>query len=329
MRRHRSRGFTLIELLVVIAIIAILIALLLPAVQQAREAARRTQCKNHLKQLGLAMHNYHDSVGMFPPGGLQPGPPGPDHLGGAGFFVMLLPYLDQAPAYNKFDFNSRFDSRGSGASWTAAQVAIYNTLYVPGLNCPSSELKTMIAATTCNAQVAQRPNYVGISGAVLSPIDGTTALVGATTYGWYTSNGVFHADSGTRIRDITDGTSNVMVMAEQGLPLKDAAQTDNRSCMWCGGAWEGCYYNGGTTAGSQFCQNLVNVYYGINNMAPGLAQADTPYKSSNPISSRHAGGAQVLRGDGSVIFLSENMNLLTLLRLAHKGDAQVVGDVGN
>jgi prepilin-type N-terminal cleavage/methylation domain-containing protein len=317
MRTKNRRGFTLIELLVVIAIIAILIALLLPAVQQAREAARRSQCKNNLKQLGLALHNYLDVHLTFPPGGNYPGY--------ASFFVGLLPYLDQAPAYNKFDFTSDFDTRAAYRPFTAAQLAIYTSLVVPGLNCPSSELAKFGPGRTCPGQPAsQRPNYVGISGAVRSAVDGVANYVGNTGYGHYVENGVLSCNKGVPIANITDGTSNTIMIGEQGRPLVD--ESDNRSCQHCGGAWEGCYQPGGSTAGSQFCQNLVNILYGINNMATGLSAADTPYMSSNPLSSRHVGGAHVLRGDGTVVFLSENINFVTLMRLAHKSDNQPVGE---
>jgi prepilin-type processing-associated H-X9-DG protein len=149
-----------------------------------------------------------------------------------------------------------------------------------------------------------------------------TFYVGDSGYGRYVSNGVLYGGSYVRIADITDGTSNVMAMSEQGRPL--LTEVDNRSCMWGGGAWNGCYLIGEAPSGS-FCMNLTQIQYGINNMT-GLPQADTPYKSSNPLSSRHTGGVHALKCDGSVIFLSENVNFLTLLRLAHKSDSQPVGE---
>ncbi len=117
---RKNRGFTLIELLVVIAIIAILVALLLPAVQQAREAARRTQCKNNLKQLGIAIHNYHDVAGMFPGNITQ----SPGSYRNASWLTMILPYIDQAPAYNQMEFSgTNFSNQGAppNLNWDLVQ----------------------------------------------------------------------------------------------------------------------------------------------------------------------------------------------------------------
>ncbi|MDB5336082.1 MAG: hypothetical protein JWN70_1701 [Planctomycetaceae bacterium] len=316
----RRPGFTLIELLVVIAIIAVLIALLLPAVQQAREAARRSQCKNNLKQIGLALHNYHDTFTILPPGGNYPGY--------GSFFVAILPYMDQAAAFNQFDFTSDFDTRsGTGRTFTATQAAIYSKLIVPGLNCPSSELKPFQVDTGC-AVAVQRPNYVGVAGAILDPVLGSAYTATNTGYSYTniqaSSIGMLAINGGTRIRDVVDGLSNTVMVGEQGRPL--VTGVDNRSCMWCGGAWEGCYVGGGGAGGNQFCQNLASVLYPINNMASGLTVANTPYMFNNPFHSRHVGGAQFLRGDGTVVFVSENISFTTLLRLAAMADNQVIGE---
>jgi prepilin-type N-terminal cleavage/methylation domain-containing protein len=315
----RRIGFTLIELLVVIAIIAVLIALLLPAVQQAREAARRSQCKNNLKQLGLALHNYHDTLNVFPPGGLFPRR--------ASFFALLLPYIDQAPAYNQLNFSSSFTV--NGGTITPAMTAFLPTIRVPLLSCPSSELTSYSTDGSGDGLTVQRSNYVGISGAALDPANtANPPLVTASVYGWFVNNGVLGLNSKVQMRDIVDGTTNTIMVAEQGRPRTD--NSDVRSSNWGGGAWAGCYhsYEGGSVPASddQFTNNLTNVYYAINNMATGLTNADTPYKSSTPISSRHVGGAHVLRCDGSIVFLSENINLATLMKLAHKSDGQVLGE---
>lgn len=328
------RGFTLIELLVVIAIIAILVALLLPAVQQAREAARRTQCRNNLKQLGLALHNYHSVHDIFPIGGLG-SVSTPNHIGEASFFVALLPHLDSSAAYKQFDFRSAFRRCDADPDlMTPAMVSLFSTLRVPGLNCPSSELPTSAVIWDEHIDI-QRTNYVGISGAAIDPGNGATSL-GYTSpfgYGIYVDNGILAPGSRMRFRGITDGSSNVIAISEQGRPLTVSngyyTGTDNRSCMHNGGIWFGAnraiplslinveYF---------FTLNLTAIRYGINNMSSGLSGARHPFHGNIPISSRHVGGAHALRGDGSVVFLSEALNYVTLLRLAHVSDGKTVGE---
>jgi prepilin-type N-terminal cleavage/methylation domain-containing protein len=186
MPRPRSRsGFTLIELLVVIAIIAILIALLLPAVQQAREAARRTQCRNNLKQLGIAMHNYHDNFLVFPPAHTQIASklPSAAPWEGRGLFVALLPYIDQAPMFNLYNFDVH----------CLSQPATIVNAKLPAFLCPSDPSYPTAAGNS---------NYAGCGGS-------TPNLWAAT------SNGVMNRFNKCGIRDLTDGSSNVIMFGEQ------------------------------------------------------------------------------------------------------------------
>lgn len=327
------RGFTLIELLVVIAIIAILVALLLPAVQQAREAARRSSCKNNLKQVGLALHNYHDTFSVFPPGGV-----GPDGDGnrGASWLVRILPQLEQGPAYDQITFD--------GTDWTMQGTrtnrnwAITNQLRVPALNCPSSPLPSTRTQTT-NAETRalgapdsityQLTNYVGIAGAYDSGV-ALGQLPSPTAWtGYYRSNynGVIISvdtlsSQAVSMRSITDGTSNVVVVGEQSdfRTRTDGVQEDKRACNHDGGPW-----SAGEGGSNGWWLNMTVIRSGINarNGNNGQEQA---YFRHTLLTSPHAGGGQFTMGDGSVRFISENINYLTLTRLCDKADRQPIGE---
>lgn len=195
MKRRRNRlGFTLIELLVVIAIIAILIALLLPAVQQARESARRTQCKNGLKQLGIAMHNYHDVYQRFPPSMIY------DLSSSTGsrwwsWNVCLLPQLEQATVYNAMDveINGLF----SPTAWTNDP---YTSLLLPMLQCPSDVSAGVYESSGLQIRLGTT-NYIGCRGSDRYPAAG---------------NGIFpERNISMRFRDVTDGTSNTLMIGER------------------------------------------------------------------------------------------------------------------
>jgi len=192
-RSPRRRGFTLIELLVVIAIIAILIALLLPAVQQAREAARRTQCRNNLKQIGLALHNYHDAHGIFPPASIYtyPNRGGGDVASNYTWIAMILPYLDQAPLYNSINFQQPlFNQTASNGE------PIYSTL-ISSMLCPSD-----------TGYGAANPHNIGWSN-----------YAGSEGYDWHQRPGhrlvgMFEILTPIRVRDVQDGTSNTIAVGE-------------------------------------------------------------------------------------------------------------------
>lgn len=301
------RGFTLIELLVVIAIIAVLIALLLPAVQQAREAARRTQCKNQLKQLGLALHNYHDTtVNTFPPGYITNAGTTAPYLFW-GWNVMLLPQMDQAPLYNQLSSGALNFNNGLGYLTTAIAPASTVQSNLAALRCPSdtgtpTTTISTIEGTAVNGTTAQfgRSNYLAVVGATAI---GTTAIDPAT-YG-----GVFGANSRRGLRDMTDGSSNTVLIGERFSP----------SAVGLGdGIWAGVTSNN-TALGqaNALGDTSVRINYG---MAAGVRPATTGFGSM------HVGGGHFLMGDGAVRFVSENVDLLTYQRLSTIADGNTTGE---
>ena len=331
--KKRNRGFTLIELLVVIAIIAILIALLLPAVQQAREAARRTQCKNNLKQFGLAIHNYHDVFSVFP-GNITESP---NAFRNASWLTMILPYIEQSTAYQQMVFSgTNFSNQGAppNLNWK-----VLEQMRVPGFNCPSSTLPMVRTQTANSATIAlgapatltyQVADYSGIAGGYFLP--GTTTVPPGgvwTGYGWDHQIGVIvNLGPGVLKRHLgklTDGSSNTLAVGEHSsytIRDSDKAKVDARSSNWAGGAWG----NGpGNHAWLGWSLNVTVPRYGINYNGPGYGH-DIPYGGHTGLRSTHTGGAQALLADGSVRFLSENMSFDTLLGLSNGEDGGVLGE---
>lgn len=330
MRNQRPRGFTLIELLVVIAIIAVLIALLLPAVQQAREAARRSQCKNNLKQLGLGLHNYHETFTTFPPLAIGMGMAGYDYFGVGGAKViqnqlntsgllLLMPYLDQAPLYNQWNF-------ANAASWSAV-YGQYSTGSVqgnPDLNATLS--KTKIALFKCPSDNG-RDYYSGMDQ--YYSISGTNAGGYRTNYamcahyaGYYYNHywqaaGIqemraFGDDKYTNIRDWIDGSSNCVVMTEQTREKYNGAL----------GGWSyTCHVNAGIDFASDWYRINQWDYYGTAGtyLYGRLGQWSTA-------GSLHVGGVHALMGDGAVRFISENISGVTQNALGKVADGAVVGE---
>ena len=306
---RRYRGFTLIELLVVIAIIAVLVALLLPAVQQAREAARRSQCKNNLMQLGLAMHNYHDSHRLFPPGAVQIFNPGPGR-NEATWVSMLLPYLDQGPLYNTINFNECF---GCVSSSTHPLYLVAST-FLPLMRCPS-EPQVGLAAS-CYARGTYAANSgLGPLHSSQDPHDATRVPGVKYTYGPFTMN------SRTRIGDIRDGTSNTVMVSE----IRNAEGADFRGVMHYP---EGSMYQHDRTPNVATPDDFRSGLCVTTVEAPCVGVYTSAANRAIIMSSRspHTGGVQSLLADGSVRFISENINLATWQALGTSRKGEVIGE---
>jgi prepilin-type N-terminal cleavage/methylation domain-containing protein len=305
------RGFTLIELLVVIAIIAILIALLLPAVQQAREAARRTECKNKLKQVGLAMHNYHDTNKGFPMGVFATklnsagGPPG-----AMSWMPPLLPYFEQNALYDQL--KPYMTTRNS----SSFPSALFNAKLTV-LMCPSDPASGKTGEVHGTADPP--PDYNdGFSGNYLM-CNGNQEVTETNST---SLNGMFYYQSRTGMRDVTDGTSNTVMGAEINLVPEVSGQRD----------WRGRYYR---------ADHLSSLF--STNMPPNTTATDKcrtcPSNPSNPpyapcaastptqviySRSHHPGGVHAVMGDGSVNFFSDNINVTTWRWLGTRAGGEVV-----
>ena len=310
--RPPLRGFTLIELLVVIAIIAILIALLLPAVQQAREAARRSTCKNNMKQLGLAMHNYHETFGTFPLATYQ-------SVRRPNWRIALLPFIEEKNLYDRLDRDrGEFRSRFYGSTTnilTQQSVAVYL--------CPSSAVdpfNNSTSGTYNNQKRALTHDYVGIAGATPDPAGRGGSVCRGGSYGSiYCNNGIMVQNKVTRIRDITDGTSNTLHLAEQSGLVNKRDVSSNYYGGWSGG--------GGRVppADTHWSTGTVAVRYKINDDRERRG-SNQVWTNNNVLNSFHTGGIHGLLADGSVRFIGDSIQFLLLRNLCVKDDGNVLGE---
>jgi prepilin-type N-terminal cleavage/methylation domain-containing protein len=334
--RSRKRiAFTLIELLVVIAIIAILIALLLPAVQQAREAARRTQCKNSMKQLGLALHNYHDTFTCFP-FAWSVG----SNLHVSVYGVMLLPYLDQAPMYNQWDSNvPALNEAGALGFQTPATIQqnlqlIKNPLAV--FMCASAPAQLLhnytLPANSQSAGVppltltwtAARSDYIATTG-VLSPYH-TFAFGPNPTgdrAGVLVACGALGGKPVTRMRDVVDGTSNTFILGERlgGTSIYKKRQIDATLTSTIGiangGGW-GDFLNGENWLGGAL--------YDGTPTSGGPCAINCSNARGKGFYSFHEGGCHMLMTDGAVRFISENIAASTFGAGITRARGEVMGE---
>ncbi|PHR95844.1 MAG: prepilin-type cleavage/methylation domain-containing protein [Blastopirellula sp.] len=294
--RH-SRGFTLVELLVVIAIIGILIALLLPAVQQAREAARRMQCSNNLKQIGLGLHNYHDTYLALPAGYIYRGGNGKSNYG---WSVAILPFIEQQNFYDALDPGNipLYDRYHSGS--TAADKALLQQR-IDAYICPSDAAPELAESqkfsSTDRFDVAVS-NYVGCAG-------------WSNTPGYPVKDndagGMLWGNSFKNLSACTDGTSNTLLVAEREYPKGHAA-------TWLGAGKNDSYGNQAT---------LRTLFRAAFRMNFDYAAAGSPQNAGKGWSSLHPGGVMTLTTDASVHFLSETTdrnNVLKPLSLRNDGN---------
>ncbi|MEQ9408568.1 MAG: DUF1559 domain-containing protein [Fuerstiella sp.] len=330
-RTKRSQGFTLIELLVSVAIIAVLIALVLPSVQQAREAARRTQCRNNLKQMGIALAGYHDVHRMLPAAMINPG-----RLDSFSFYshgnrvlnttgwVLLLPYLDQSNIYRRYDFNQCSSSSAWGGMPVAgsdmANADVTGTA-VSVLECPSDtsagETSTFAPGTTSlySRRNARRTSYLSATG----------RYTDWDVPWWETSHdlrrGMFGNNASARMRDLKDGSSNSIAIGEShgGATRK----VEDHFGPWGLTGTHTCCHG---RVFSDSDTSVDPIHFTDQRWALNAAWDASQRSYAWVFNSTHSGGAHFLMGDGSVKFLSDTIDYRLFCLLNYIQDKEPIGE---
>jgi prepilin-type N-terminal cleavage/methylation domain-containing protein len=326
------RGFTLIELLVVIAIIAILIALLLPAVQQAREAARRSSCKNNLKQFGLALHNYHDVHKEFPPALISSGRYNNANAGpvlNTTGWVLLLPFYDQAPLYDAYNFNlpsSTSSPYGRPLAGNVTDSSANRAIYSQNLEvhqCPSDPLSGSKQTYTPDTTEFYEANQVARSSYLFS----TGALTDYNRdYGYYRSIGyrylgAFGNDGAARIAYFTDGSTNTILVGE----AKQLSTSTVYGPYWGAGVHT-CCHGRITTYGPTDPNRDYTTLNGEPYVRIYGSDVWQDRQYAWQFGSHHTGGAHFALGDGSVRFISDSIDYVTWQRLGWIQDGNPISE---
>ena len=330
---RKRLGFTLVELLVVIAIIGILVGLLLPAVQAAREAARRMQCTNNLKQLALAFHNHHDTFRSFPTGGQE--------VTGSRYVIgwpgKVFPFFEQGNLRSRIDsmtsgFNTNVTVNGvttqaTALDWimpwrlTAAPHNGADSVFerpIPSFICPSSELGTQSPDGNASADPAIRAVFQGALHYRANGGAATVALVQGTQgrHQWYNKSGVMYPESKTTFGTITDGSSNTILLGETSSAI---GRTIPVGRSWGGiqpWTWGYYAYPASATRGWLFIDHKILTY--------PIGYGGAFFTNETPFTSNHTGGANFAMCDGSIQFMSKSIPLLLLQNFATVSDGQVV-----
>jgi prepilin-type N-terminal cleavage/methylation domain-containing protein len=355
------KAFTLIELLVVIAIIAILVALLLPAVQSAREAARRSECKNKLKQIGLALHNYEGTYSVLPPGAIDanrsypvrstsPAPFNTRPTKNVTVNALLLPYMDQEALYNQIDFNLATGGARHGESgpvlggWPNANTTVVQQ-DVPAFLCPSDPVEGKNNngdAAHYLSTNAGRTNYLPCGGSrgwatdnFWSNLSGATRTMPNGTAG-VSDRGAFGFNGAARFQDITDGLSSTVIFGEaRQNPGSDTRPgiEGSHAASWGSYTWVSNFINVHPNSDPRHINNFRYHVNGPRDVPPSNATAYTGQPSiyrvrhhGGAASSAHPGGAHFLLGDGAVTFIAENIDVHPYAYLNYIADGQDTGE---
>ncbi|MCC9609273.1 DUF1559 domain-containing protein [Blastopirellula sp. JC732] len=302
----RRTAFTLVELLVVIAIIGVLIALLLPAVQQAREAARRMSCSNNLKQIGLGLHNYHDTFGSLPPMIVKSGDSPNDVNPAWAWSALLLPMLELGNEHDTLQVGKL--SLTQSAQTTAGAAVLGRAL--PAFLCPSDTASADVTARSVAGVRLGRSSYPGVNGhgpRVYYYDQGPTA----------SASGIFSDRvKGFLFRDVVDGTSNTMAVGERTQSMPRTTQENSTQ-------WAGTTHGEEDDSGYRGSLEIAGCT-GFPMNEPYIAGI-TDWQYQHWFRSNHPGGAQFAFVDGSVHFLSQTIDMTTYRNLSNRHDGAVLG----